>query len=78
MCIHGGGTGQRYYRRQTNVKKGICPNKLSVRETTARDCVLGVIRKILTDERAVAVARAKVAERLAAFSGGLVCFVGGG
>ena len=68
MCIHGGGTGQRYYRCQASVKKGTCANRLSVRESVAKECVLGAIRGILSDERVVELARRRVAQRLADFS----------
>ncbi|MBM4779157.1 MAG: recombinase family protein [Myxococcaceae bacterium] len=48
MFVYGKGTGRRY-RCTGNAKRGICTNRLSVLESTARTCLLNGLRKHLTN-----------------------------
>jgi site-specific DNA recombinase len=61
-----GGSPHRYYRCATNRKRGAttCENALSVRESIARERVIGAIRDALNRPSAVEHVRRQVAERL--------------
>lgn len=65
-----GGTPHRYYRCVANRKRGAatCANSLSVRETVARDRILGAIRDALSTPEAVAYIRKRISERLGAIA----------
>ena len=60
-----GGSPHRYYRCVSNRKRGVCPNRLSVRETLTRQRVLEAISSAIASTEAVAHIRRRLAERLA-------------
>lgn len=66
MTIHGGAKGRRYYRCDDNAKRGICANSLSVRESIARERILGGLQETLASSAAVLDARRIIATELAA------------
>ncbi len=51
MTIHGGESSRRYYGCADAKERGTCSNRLSVREETARTCVLTAIRERLSSPR---------------------------
>jgi site-specific DNA recombinase len=63
-----GGSPHRYYRCVSNRKRGVCTNRLSVRETLTRQRVLEAISSAIASPEAVAHIRHRLAERLGSFS----------
>jgi hypothetical protein len=47
MAIYGGSTHKRY-RCSGNIKRGTCPNRMSIREETVRGGILGELRRLVT------------------------------
>jgi site-specific DNA recombinase len=64
MEISGGGGGQAYYRCAANRKRGTCDNRLSVRESLAREKVVNGIRALLTTRGNIDHVRQRLAEKL--------------
>ena len=59
-----GGSPHRYYRCVSNRKRGVCANRLSVRESLTRERVLGAIASAVASPAAAAHVRHRLAERL--------------
>lgn len=59
-----GGSPHRYYRCVSNRKRGVCTNRLSVRETLARQRVLEAISSAIASPAAIAHIRHRLTERL--------------
>jgi site-specific DNA recombinase len=63
-----GGSPYPYYRCVSNRKRGVCTNRLSVRETLTRQRVLEAISAAIASPDAAAHIRHRLAERLGSFS----------
>jgi len=63
-----GGSPYRYYRCVSNRKRGVCTNRLSVRETLTKQRLLEAISGAIASPEAVAYVRRRLAERLGSFS----------
>jgi site-specific DNA recombinase len=67
-----GGVPRRYYRCDAQRKRGTCENRLSVKETVARDCVLAAVKQKLSSPRAAAYIRKQLEQRIRSFKTGQV------
>jgi site-specific DNA recombinase len=63
-----GGSPYRYYRCVSNRKRGVCANRLSVRETLTRQRILEAISSAVASPDAADHIRHRLAERLGSFS----------
>jgi site-specific DNA recombinase len=63
-----GGSPHRYYRCVSNRKRGVCSNRLSVRETLTRQRILEAISSAVASPDAADHIRHRLAERLGSFS----------
>jgi len=63
-----GGSPHRYYRCVSNRKRGVCGNRLSVRESLARERILEAIHRAVASPDAAAYVRHRLAERMGALS----------
>jgi site-specific DNA recombinase len=63
-----GGSPYRYYRCVSNRKRGVCTNRLSVRETLTRQRILEAISSAVASPDAADHIRHRLAERLGSFS----------
>lgn len=63
-----GGSPYRYYRCVSNRKRGVCGNRLSVRESLARERILEAIHRAVASPDAAAYVRHRLAERMGALA----------
>jgi hypothetical protein len=63
-----GGSPHRYYRCVANRKRGVCANRLSVRETLTRERILGAISHAIATLESAAYVRHRLAERMGSLS----------
>lgn len=63
-----GGSPHRYYRCVSNRKRGVCVNRLSVRETLTKQRLLSALGEAIASPEAIAHVRHRLAERLGSFA----------